>query len=144
MANIDAFKYVIDKLSNLVLKTNAKLIIAPEARGFIFGSAVAYNTGLGFIPARKKGKLPHKTISCEYQLEYGTDTIEIHEDAIPENESVVFLDDVLATGGTLKACKELCSKSNAKIESAIFLLELDFLGARAKEKNLLIESLLKI
>lgn len=107
-------------------------IVGPESRGFIFGMPIAYNLGKGFIPIRKKGKLPAETISQEYDLEYGTAVIEMHADAIKPGQKVVVVDDLLATGGTAKAIAELIERAGGEVVSFAFLIELVFLnGANA-------------
>lgn len=106
-----------------------------ESRGFILGGALAYKLGCGFVPVRKKGKLPWKTINVTYKLEYGTDTLEIHKDAIKEGEKVLVIDDVLATGGTAKAVIELVKKLKGKIIGVGFLIELTFLHGKDKLKG---------
>jgi adenine phosphoribosyltransferase len=114
-----------------------------EARGFIFGGAVAYNLGAGFIPIRKKGKLPHKTRTATYDLEYGTDCLQIHEDAIGPGHRVLLLDDLLATGGTTKATAGLIKELGGKIVEIAFLIELEFLNGREKLKDHDVFSLIK-
>lgn len=109
-----------------------ELVVGAESRGFIFGTAVAKALSVGFVPVRKPGKLPWKTRRHEYTLEYGTDALEIHEDAIPPNASVLIVDDLLATGGTLQACCELVSKADARVFALAVLIELVALGGRAK------------
>jgi len=106
-------------------------IVGIEARGFIFASAMAYELGCGFVPIRKKGKLPYNTIREQYALEYGTAEIEVHADAIEPGRRVIIFDDVLATGGTARAAIELMKKLNAEIAGIHFLLELSFLHGRA-------------
>lgn len=103
-----------------------------ESRGFIFGSALAIELGAGFVPIRKPGKLPSKTLSQEYTLEYGTDKVEVHVDAIEKGEKVLIVDDLLATGGTAGACVQLLQKLGADIRGILFLIELDFLHGREK------------
>lgn len=110
-------------------------VAAVEARGFIFGSAVAEKLGAGFIPIRKKGKLPFKTESVTYDLEYGTDTLEVHVDAVGEGAKVLMVDDLLATGGTISAACQLIEKIGGKIEGISFLVELTFLAGREKIKG---------
>ena len=114
-----------------------------EARGFIFGAALAYKLGAGFIPVRKKGKLPYKTKSVTYQLEYGMDTLEIHEDAIPANARVLVVDDLLATGGTVQAVIDLLKTQKVKIVGVAFLVELQFLKGKEKLKDLPIYSVIQ-
>jgi adenine phosphoribosyltransferase len=107
-------------------------IVSPEARGFIFGTAVAYRAGTGFIPLRKPGKLPRKTFREAYGLEYGSDELHMHIDALPAGSKVAFVDDVLATGGTLVACEKLVQAANATLAKSVFLLEIDVLEGRKK------------
>jgi len=107
-------------------------IVAAEARGFIFGGALAYALGTGFIPVRKKGKLPYKTLEATYDLEYGSDTIELHEDSLTADDRVVIFDDLLATGGTIGAVTGLVEQLGAQIHEIAFLIELTFLEGRAK------------
>jgi len=114
-----------------------------EARGFIFGAALAYKLGAGFIPVRKKGKLPYKTRSVTYQLEYGMDTLEIHEDAVPADARVLIVDDLLATGGTVKAVVDLLNLQKANIVSLAFLVELKFLKGKEKLKDLPVYSVIQ-
>ncbi len=105
-------------------------VVAVESRGFIFGSVLAYKLGAGFVPVRKKGKLPAKTKSITYSLEYGTDTLEIHSDAIAPKSRVLIVDDLLATGGTARAGADLLKSLKARIEGVAFLVELRFLKGR--------------
>ena len=107
-------------------------IAGPESRGFIFGSMVADRLGVGFVPVRKPGKLPYQVASAEYALEYGTNTLEIHTDAIKQGDRVVILDDLLATGGTVAATVGLCRGLGASVEGAMFLIELEGLAGSAK------------
>lgn len=118
-------------------------IVAVESRGFIFGAALAYKLGCGFVPVRKKGKLPYKTHSATYDLEYGSDTLEIHQDAFDKSARILIVDDLLATGGTIAAVSELVGKMNGKIIGLCFLIELVFLSGRKKLKNLPVFSLIK-
>ena len=105
-------------------------IVGPEARGFIFGPLLADRLECAFVPVRKPGKLPSQTRKVEYSLEYGSNTLEIHEDAISPGQKVVIIDDLLATGGTISACSKLCEDSGAIVLGALFLIELEGLGAR--------------
>jgi adenine phosphoribosyltransferase len=118
-------------------------VVGVEARGFIFGAALAYKLGAGFVPVRKKGKLPYKTKSVTYQLEYGTDTLEIHEDAFKPNARVLIIDDLLATGGTVKAVTDLIQAQKVKIVGIAFLVELKFLNGKDRLKNLPIYSIIQ-
>ncbi len=113
-----------------------------EARGFIVGSPLAYRLNAGFVPVRKKGKLPFKQVEATYELEYGTDTLTMHQDAIARGDNVLIVDDLLATGGTLKAIIELIRKLEGDIIEAAFLVELEFLGGR-KEIQIPVFSLLQ-
>lgn len=117
-------------------------IVGPEARGFIFGPLLAAKLGIGFIPIRKPGKLPSSTIKIEYSLEYGTNTLEMHDDAIMPGTKVIIIDDLLATGGTVEACAKLCQQQGAEVIGNLFLIELEGLGAREKLSPLSCESLL--
>lgn len=139
----NAFKKAIDLLAKKFKKENVELVIGIEARGFIFGAALAYKLGVGFVPVRKKGKLPYKTKGISYQLEYGMDTLEIHEDAIPANARVLIVDDVLATGGTIRAVSDLVRAGGAQIVGIAFLVELRFLKGKEKLKDLPIYSVIK-
>ena len=120
-----------------------KTIIGIESRGFILGGALAANLKVGFIPIRKKGKLPYRTVGITYQLEYGTETIEIHTDSIQKGEEVILVDDLLATGGTAAASAKLIEKIGGKIIKILFLIELTDLKGREKLKKYKIFSLLK-
>ena len=139
----DAFRETIDQLCKKVKDLNFDLIIAPEARGFILGSAMAYKLGKGFVPVRKPGKLPYKTVYEEFQLEYGTDQLHIHVDAVEKGQNVLIVDDVLATGGTAKALASLVEKVGGNVAGMIFLIELSFLNAREKLQGYWVESLIE-
>jgi adenine phosphoribosyltransferase len=108
------------------------LVVAAEARGFVLGGALARQLGVGFVPARKPGKLPHDTISAEYALEYGIDALEVHADAFAGGTRVLVHDDLLATGGTAAALCDLVSSLGAEVAGCVFLVELSFLGGRAR------------
>ncbi len=118
------------------------VVAGAESRGFIFGTAVARNLSAGFVPIRKPGKLPHVTRSAEYELEYGTDKLEIHEDAIGPGTQVLLVDDLLATGGTMVACTELIEALGGQIVGTAFLIELAFLNGRDKLEKYPIHSIL--
>ncbi|HIP92866.1 MAG TPA: adenine phosphoribosyltransferase [Desulfurobacteriaceae bacterium] len=141
-----AFQKVIDYLANRYVGKKIDLVVGIESRGFILGSALAYKLGAGFVPVRKKGKLPYKTISVTYELEYGTDSIEMHIDAIKKSDKVILVDDVLATGGTMNAAISLVEKLGGEIMGIDFLLELTFLGGRKKleDRGYSVFSLIKI
>src|SRR3954468_9614844 len=123
---------LIDTLSEYYLDKKVDLVLGMEARGFIFGPAVAYRLNAGFIPVRKPGKLPAATTKFDYALEYGTNTLEIHRDAIQKGQRVVIVDDLLATGGTAEATAKLAESLGADIAGMAFVVELDFLNPRKK------------
>jgi len=127
----DAFRQAVDEMASLI-DGKADIIAGPEARGFIFGTALAYKLGLGFVPIRKPGKLPADTVRYEYSLEYGTDALEIHKDAFAKGSKVVLVDDLLATGGTLLACAKLIEQAGGEILNIIALIELTELGGLEK------------
>ncbi len=128
----EAFNAVISYFETLYKTQNIDYIVGLESRGFIFGAALADRLGCGFVVIRKPGKLPAETISQSYELEYGTDTLEIHVDAIEKGKNVVIIDDLLATGGTASAACSLVKKLGANIVAVAFLLELSFLNGRDK------------
>lgn len=132
LKNGPALVAAVDQLAALFADQHAELVVGVESRGFIFGTALAYKMGLGFVPVRKPGKLPAKTIREEYQLEYGTDAIEIHQDAIQTGQKVLIIDDLLATGGTVAATTHLVERMGGDIVGIGFLIELDFLNGRDK------------
>ncbi len=117
-------------------------IVGPEARGFIFGPMLAAKLGIGFIPVRKPGKLPSSTIKIEYSLEYGTNVLEMHDDAISIGSKLIIIDDLLATGGTVDACVKLCQQQGGEVIGTLFVIELEGLGARDKLHPIPCESLL--
>lgn len=119
------------------------LIVGPESRGFIFGTALAYSLNKGFIPIRKKGKLPYKTIRAEYQLEYGSDILEMHEDAIKPGQKVVIVDDLLATGGTTESNIKLVEMLGGRVAGIVYFIELSFLNGRDKLKGYKVDSLVR-
>jgi adenine phosphoribosyltransferase len=125
-----AFQNVIDRLCEQLSTVKVEKVVAIESRGFIFGAPIAYKLGVGFVPVRKLGKLPADTITAEYDLEYGTNTVEMHRDAIKPGEQVVIVDDLLATGGTTRATIELVEQLGGEISALAFLIELTELGAR--------------
>lgn len=123
--NGEALKQLIDEIKASLDGKQVDLVVGPEARGFIIGTALAYALGVGFVPARKPGKLPCETISYEYALEYGTDKLEIHTDAVQPGQNVVVVDDLLATGGTAAAVAKLVEKAGGKVVGLRFAIELD-------------------
>ena len=130
LANAQAFNVILKEMSKH--NGDAQVIAGIEARGFIFGSALAAHNGLSFVPIRKSGKLPYKTISAKYGLEYGNDEIEVHVDAFLPNQKVLIVDDVLATGGTILAAIELTQRCGAEVAGVLVLMELDFLQGRGR------------
>lgn len=139
----DALRETIDILSGHLKQKDFDLIVGMESRGFIFGAAVAYALNKGFVPVRKPGKLPAKTVRQTYELEYGTDSIEIHEDAIKKGRKVIVLDDLLATGGTAAATAKLVEGLGGKVVEAAFVVELAFLNGREKLKGLEVFSIVQ-
>ena len=135
LADKQAFSDAVKALAEPFADSAIDYVAAIEARGFIFGSAVAEALGAGFIPIRKKGKLPHKTTSVTYDLEYGTDTLEVHADAVAGGGRILMVDDLLATGGTMAAACGLMEKLNAEIVALAFLIELTPLAGREKLTN---------
>jgi adenine phosphoribosyltransferase len=142
LQDADAFHYVIEKFSTYAKNKEIQKIVGIESRGFMFGAALAQALHLPFIPIRKKGKLPWKTFQQEYQLEYGTDIIEIHQDALKKGEKVLLIDDLLATGGTARAASDLIEKTEAILSGIAFLIELDFLKGRNHLANYEVFSLI--
>ncbi|MCX7957005.1 MAG: adenine phosphoribosyltransferase [Endomicrobia bacterium] len=138
----EAFNFAIEQIVEYFSSKKIDKVVSMEARGFIIGSVVANKLNCGFIPVRKKGKLPYKTINVEYTLEYGKDVLEIHQDALKQQESVLIIDDVLATGGTAKAVAKLVEKCNAKVVGMGFLIELTFLKGREQLKEFDVYSLI--
>jgi adenine phosphoribosyltransferase len=138
-----AFKQSIDQLTEAVWKYQPDVVIGMESRGFIFAAPIAYQLDAGFVPVRKLGKLPGEVISTEYDLEYGTNTLELHSDAISAGQKVLVVDDLLATGGTVSATIELVERLKGKVVAVAFLVELTALNGRARLQNYDIVSLIK-
>ncbi len=132
IADPEYFAESIRLLADWARPRNPDLILGAEARGFIFGAALAYEIGAGFIAARKPGKLPRETIEATYDLEYGTDSLQVHRDAVPPGARVIVLDDVLATGGTARAKVELVEGLGGIVAGVLFVIELDFLNGRER------------
>lgn len=137
------FASSIDLMAENFNKGDIDFVVAAEARGFIFGAALAYKLNAGFVPVRKKGKLPFKTYEATYDLEYGKDSLTIHQDAFGKGAKVLIVDDLLATGGTVKAAVDLVSKLGADVVAICFLIELTDLNGREKLKGFPIYSLIK-
>jgi adenine phosphoribosyltransferase len=132
LQSAEALRRTLDLMAEAVHDQRFDLVCGIESRGFIFGTALARQLGKGFIPIRKPGKLPWKTAAESYELEYGTDTIEIHVDAAEGGRRVLMVDDLLATGGTMQACVKLAEQGGAEVVGCAFVIELAFLGGRAK------------
>ena len=139
----EALKEAIDKMAEFFKDKNIDLVVGPEARGFIFGVPVAYALGAGFVPVRKPGKLPADTVKVEYDLEYGSDILEIHKDAIKPGLRVAIVDDLLATGGTIAAVTKLVEQVGGEVVGLSFAIELEELKGREKLKDYDVMSLLK-
>jgi adenine phosphoribosyltransferase len=142
LADPEAFAAAVDALCADFAEAGIEYVAAVEARGFIFGAAVARKLGAGFVPIRKKGKLPGQTESITYDLEYGTDTLEVHRDAIRSGAKVLMVDDLLATGGTMAAACKLIEKIAGQVVGIVFLVELADLGGREKIGDYKITSIL--
>lgn len=138
-----AFRDAIDALTEPFLSKGVETVAAIDARGFIIGSAVAYRMGCGFVPIRKRGKLPHRSVEEEYALEYGTDVLAIHEDAFVNGKRVLLVDDVIATGGTVTAATRLIEKVGGELVGIVFLVELSFLNGRKRLEGYEIFSLVQ-
>ena len=138
-----ALKFAIDEIIADLKDKNVDLIVGPEARGFLMGTPVAYGMGVGFVPVRKPGKLPWEVESYEYDLEYGSNTLEIHKDAIKPGQKVAIVDDLLATGGTMEAAAKLIEKLGGEVVSMQFLIELEDLNGREKLSKYNVNSLIK-
>ena len=143
MQDGDAFRYACDELIKYAKKIGAEVVVGPESRGFIFGCPVAYELNIGFVPVRKPNKLPRKTISYSYDLEYGSNTLEIHEDAIKPGQKVLIIDDLLATGGTTEAAIKLVEKLGGEVVGCAFLIELVDLKGREKLSKYNIKALMQ-
>ena len=133
--NKESFNYLLNILKNRLISHNIDQIIGIESRGFIFGSALAALLKCGFVPIRKKGKLPYETFTETYKLEYGSDTLEIHVDALKNKDKVILIDDVLATGGTIEASLNLLNNFQVNILECIFLIEIEVLNGKEKIKS---------
>ena len=144
LADAQALTETVRRLAEPYASAGVELVAGVESRGFIFGTAVAERLGAGFVPIRKPSKLPAETVSADYELEYGSDTIEIHADAIRPGQKVLMVDDLLATGGTMKAACELVGKRGGEILGPAFVIELSFLHGRDKLAGLDVRSLIDV
>ena len=138
-----ALKAAVESLADVALPLEPDIVVAAEARGFILGAALALKLNVGFVPARKPGKLPHEVVSAQYELEYGTDSLEMHADAVSGGARVLLHDDLLATGGTARAVCELADRLGAEVVGCVFLVELTFLGGRQRLEPYPVHSLLR-
>ena len=143
MGDGEAYKYTVDQMTEFAKSKGATVIVGPEARGFIFGCPVATNLQIGFAPIRKPGKLPRKTLEEKYDLEYGSNTLCIHADALKPGDKVIIVDDLLATGGTVKATINLCEKLGAEVVGVACLIELVELNGREVLKGYDVLSLME-
>ena len=142
LANGPAWHAAIVGLAQSIATLRPDKVVGIEARGFVVGAPIAHRLGIGFVPVRKPGKLPHAVTSVTYDLEYGSDTLEVHSDAVDSGERVVIIDDVLATGGTAAATVDLLRRSGAEVLGLGVLIELGFLAGRAKLGGLQVDALL--
>jgi adenine phosphoribosyltransferase len=143
IADPEYFAETIHRLAEWAGPREPDLILGAEARGFIFGAPLAYELGAGFIAARKPGKLPRETVEATYALEYGTDSLQVHRDAVPAGARVIVIDDVLATGGTASAKCELVEDLDGVVAGVLFVIELGFLGGRTRLDGYEVHSLLQ-
>lgn len=144
LADAEALRFAVDALAEPHLGAGVDLVVGVEARGFLFAAPIAYHLGAGCVPFRKPGKLPYETVEHTYELEYGTDTLSAHVDALEPGHRVLVVDDVLATGGTAKAACDLVEQLGGELVGASFLLELGFLAGREKLEGRSVTSLLVI
>ena len=142
LQDADGLHLAIDLIQEKLKDVDFDVVVGPESRGFIFGVPIAYNLHKPFIPIRKKGKLPCETVSVEYELEYGTATIEMHKDAIKPGQKVVIIDDLIATGGTIEAAIKLVEELGGEVVKVIFLMELAGLHGRERLKGYDVESVI--
>ena len=139
----DGFQLAIDEIDKLLKDVDYDVVVGPESRGFIFGVPIAYKNHKGFVPARKKGKLPCETVSMEYALEYGTAVVELHKDSIKPGQKVVIVDDLIATGGTIEAIIKLIEELGGEVVKVVFLMELEGLKGRDKLKGYNVDAVIK-
>jgi len=139
----EAFKKAVDMVVEDLKDLDVDYVVGPEARGFLYGAAVAYALGVGFVPVRKQGKLPGETSNYEYDLEYGSNTLEIHKDAIEKGDKIAIVDDLLATGGTILSSAKLVEGLGGEVVAMEFLIELESLNGREKLDKYYVNSLVK-
>lgn len=130
VGDAEAFRSAVKEIADHFRESGITKVVGPEARGFLVGAPVAYELGVGFVPARKPGKLPRAVNKQEYSLEYGTDALEMHKDALSPDDRVLLVDDLVATGGSIEAAAKLCRKAGADVSGFGFILELEFLSPR--------------
>jgi adenine phosphoribosyltransferase len=143
LADPSGLAMAVEMMANPFRRDRVDLVVGAESRGFIFGTAIAQSLSCGFVPVRKPGKLPSETHRVEYGLEYGTDVLEMHIDAMSPGHRVLMVDDLLATGGTMAACIEMVRRTGAEIAAATFLIELEFLEGRRKLGDVPIHSAIR-
>lgn len=143
LANGPLYWNAINELAEFARQCKAELVVGPEARGYVVAAPLAYATALGFVPVRKRGKLPWQTVGVDYQLEYGTDRLEIHRDAVLPGQRVLLADDLLATGGTMEACAKLVRELGGVVCGAAFLIELGHLKGRQRLGGMEIKTLVQ-
>jgi len=143
MQSGEAFKEACGQIIEYAKKVNAEIVAGPESRGFIFGCPVSYDLGIGFVPVRKPNKLPRKTVSFKYDLEYGSNELHMHEDAIKKGQKVLIIDDLLATGGTVEATIKIIEKLGGEVVGCAFLIELEDLKGREHLKGYDVFSVMK-
>jgi adenine phosphoribosyltransferase len=141
LQNGEVYREAINTLREQLSDLKIDMVAGPEARGFVIGAPLAYALGTGFVPIRKSGKLPYRSIEADYSLEYGKDKLAVHEDAIQPGQNVLIADDLLATGGTISACVELIERLGGRVVAASFLIELSYLHGREKLKDIPIHTL---
>lgn len=144
LQNGEVFKHACHEIAEFAKKIGATVVVGPESRGFIFGCPVACELEIGFVPIRKPGKLPREVVTEKYDLEYGSNTLCMHKDAVKEGDKVIIIDDLLATGGTVAAAKNLIEKLGAKVVGAAFVIELEELDGRKALNDIEILSLMKL
>lgn len=144
LQNGEAFAESVHQLSELAKEMKADVIVGPESRGFIFGAPVALELGIGFVPVRKPGKLPRETVSCKYELEYGTNELFMHKDSILPGQRAVIIDDLLATGGTAKAAAQLIEQLGGVVAGYAFIIELEGLPGRKMLEGYEVRALMEL